>query len=30
MAAFLMSEKSSWITGQIMHVDGGMSNLKTN
>jgi NAD(P)-dependent dehydrogenase (short-subunit alcohol dehydrogenase family) len=30
MAAFLMSDKSSWITGQIMHVDGGMSNLKTN
>jgi 3-oxoacyl-[acyl-carrier protein] reductase len=30
MAVFLMSDKSSWITGQIMHVDGGMSNLKTN
>jgi NAD(P)-dependent dehydrogenase (short-subunit alcohol dehydrogenase family) len=28
MAAFLLSEKSSWITGQIMHVDGGMSALK--
>ncbi|MDA0314617.1 MAG: SDR family oxidoreductase [Bacteroidetes bacterium] len=25
---FLLSEKSSWITGQILHLDGGMSNLK--
>jgi len=28
MATFLLTEKSSWITGQIMHVDGGMSSLK--
>lgn len=28
MAQFLLSERSSWITGQVMHVDGGMLNLK--
>ncbi|MDZ7604330.1 MAG: SDR family oxidoreductase [Cyclobacteriaceae bacterium] len=28
LGAFLLSEKSSWITGQIMHADGGMSSLK--
>jgi len=28
-AAFLLSQQSSWITGQIIHVDGGMSSLKT-
>lgn len=28
MAEFLLSRDSSWITGQIMHVDGGMLNLK--
>jgi len=28
MAEFLLSDNSSWITGQILHVDGGMSALK--
>lgn len=30
MAAFLISEKSSWITGQVFAVDGGMSSLLVN
>ncbi|MFM9986852.1 MAG: SDR family NAD(P)-dependent oxidoreductase [Flavobacteriales bacterium] len=29
MAAFLLEENSSWITGQIFAVDGGMGNLRT-
>ena len=28
MAAFLLTDKSSWMTGQILHVDGGMSSLR--
>jgi NAD(P)-dependent dehydrogenase (short-subunit alcohol dehydrogenase family) len=28
MATFLLSDEASWITGQILHVDGGMSTLR--
>ncbi|MBL7764918.1 MAG: SDR family oxidoreductase [Chitinophagaceae bacterium] len=28
LAAFLLSEKSRWMTGQIIHADGGMGSLK--
>ncbi len=30
MAGFLLSDKSSWISGQVFHVDGGMSRLLIN
>jgi 3-oxoacyl-[acyl-carrier protein] reductase len=29
MAAFLISQNSSWITGQVLGVDGGISTLQT-
>lgn len=28
LAAFLLSDKSEWITGQIIHIDGGIGNIK--
>jgi len=28
MAEFLLSDLSSWITGQVLHVDGGLSTLR--
>jgi 3-oxoacyl-[acyl-carrier protein] reductase len=28
MACFLLSNSSSWMTGQILHLDGGMSSIK--
>lgn len=30
IAAFLLSEDSSWVTGQILGIDGGMSTLNVN
>lgn len=30
LAAFLLSENSSWITGQILGVDGGLSTINNN
>jgi NAD(P)-dependent dehydrogenase (short-subunit alcohol dehydrogenase family) len=29
MATFLLSDASSWMSGQVLHVDGGMSTLLT-
>lgn len=30
MAGFLLSDNSNWISGQVFHVDGGMSTLLVN
>jgi NAD(P)-dependent dehydrogenase (short-subunit alcohol dehydrogenase family) len=29
MATYLISDKSSWVTGQIFHIDGGMSSVRS-
>ena len=29
LALYLLSDASAWLTGQILHLDGGMSTLKT-
>ena len=29
LAAYLLSDKSSWITGQVIGIDGGLGSLKT-
>jgi NAD(P)-dependent dehydrogenase (short-subunit alcohol dehydrogenase family) len=29
LAAFLLSEDAAWMTGQILHADGGMSAIKS-
>jgi NAD(P)-dependent dehydrogenase (short-subunit alcohol dehydrogenase family) len=28
LAKFLLSEDAAWITGQIIHADGGMSSVR--
>jgi len=28
MAAFLLSDDSAWMTGEIIHLDGGMHSIK--
>ena len=28
MTVFLLSDTSKWMTGQILHLDGGMSSIK--
>ena len=30
ITSFLLSDKSKWMTGQVIHLDGGIGNLKTN
>jgi NAD(P)-dependent dehydrogenase (short-subunit alcohol dehydrogenase family) len=28
IAEFLLSERSGWITGQVIHIDGGLSSVR--
>jgi NAD(P)-dependent dehydrogenase (short-subunit alcohol dehydrogenase family) len=28
LASFLLSEESGWISGQVLHADGGMSSIR--
>lgn len=28
MTCFLLSNKTNWMTGQVLHLDGGMGNIK--
>ena len=28
LSSFLLSERNTWITGQIFHIDGGRSTLR--
>jgi NAD(P)-dependent dehydrogenase (short-subunit alcohol dehydrogenase family) len=30
MAAYLLKDESQWVTGQIFHIDGGISSIKNN
>ncbi|MES2267000.1 MAG: SDR family oxidoreductase [Bacteroidota bacterium] len=30
LIAFLLADESSWMTGQIIGLDGGLGNLKTS
>jgi enoyl-[acyl-carrier-protein] reductase (NADH) len=29
-AAFLLSDDSTWMTGEILHIDGGRSSVEKN